>query len=213
MLINNILELIFPSKCIWCKAYGWHICDKCELKLIRNRSKIKIPWIKEVFVPYRYSDNRLLEWCFANIKYSGKYAKCEFIAKKMAIEVDKHLGAKYLILVPVPLHPERKKKRWFNQAEKIADIVMQKLKNHNAIVLNLLERIRNTDFQSGKTKNERSENVKWAFIALKRNIWEATIVLVDDILTTWSTLHECARELKKLYKWDIYAIAWASDHG
>jgi ComF family protein len=101
-------------------------------------------------------------------------------------------------LVPVPLHRSRLRDRHFNQAEEIS----RALSRLTAMpVLNALERTRGTSTQTLLNRRQRMENLRGAF-ALTRagEKYLATdasgVVLVDDVLTTGSTVHECAQTLR-----------------
>jgi competence protein ComFC len=96
-------------------------------------------------------------------------------------------------VVPVPLHPLRKREREFNQAEILADRLARK---NNLTVLNALQRIRYTVTQTHFDRRRRMENLRNAF-DLRRGslVLGQDLLLVDDVLTTGSTLDECARVL------------------
>ena len=96
-------------------------------------------------------------------------------------------------LTPVPLHPLRLRERGFNQAELIARRIAAVLDNK---VLLALRRIRNTPQQAKFDRNKRLENVKGAFrIVPRTDLSGKTVAIVDDVLTTGSTINECAAQL------------------
>lgn len=111
------------------------------------------------------------------------------------------------IIVPVPLHPTRQRERGFNQAELLAKILSV---NRRLPVLSALERIRYTTTQTAFDRAERMENLRGAF-RLRKNIVvrDSRVLLVDDILTTGSTLSECARVLREAGAQSVYAITAA----
>jgi ComF family protein len=103
-------------------------------------------------------------------------------------------GRRIDLVVPVPLHPARKRERGFNQAELLAQI----LSTRAALPFgNVLERIRYTTTQTAFDRAERMENLHNAF-RLRKNadVRGLRVLLIDDVLTTGSTLSECARVLK-----------------
>ena len=102
-------------------------------------------------------------------------------------------GRRFDIVVPVPLHPARKRERGFNQAELLAEILSARagLAMHAA-----LERIRYTTTQTAFDRAERMENLRDAFrLRKKAHVRGLRVLLIDDVLTTGSTLSECARVL------------------
>jgi len=98
-------------------------------------------------------------------------------------------------LIPVPLHRVRMIKRGFNQAYELASHISRTL----SIPLHTggLRRGRNTHAQSGLNRQQRRRNVRGAFYWRGRKVPPAHIALVDDVMTTGTTVSECARVLKK----------------
>ena len=103
-------------------------------------------------------------------------------------------GRRFDLIVPVPLHPARERERGFNQATLLAELLSGRI----AVPLRfVLERIRYTTTQTAYDRAERMENLHNAFrLRKKMNVRELRVLLIDDVLTTGSTLSECARILK-----------------
>jgi competence protein ComFC len=110
-------------------------------------------------------------------------------------------------IVPVPLHPARFRERGFNQAELLATILGKRI----TLTLSLaLERIRYTRSQTAFDRIDRMENLRGAFRLRKRmNVRGLQVLLVDDILTTGSTLSECARVLREAGARSVHAVTAA----
>jgi len=120
---------------------------------------------------------------------------------------DPRLSSRHFdLVVPVPLHPTRLRERGFNQAELLAKILAQK-----KIPLGCaLERIRYTTTQTAFDRVERMENLRGAFRLRKKiGVRGLHVLLVDDILTTGSTLSECARVLREAGARSVYAVTAA----
>ena len=97
--------------------------------------------------------------------------------------------------IPVPLHPTRLREREFNQATVLAKLLS---KQTGKPVLDCLQRTRYTPTQTRFDRNERMENLHNAFILRKNsNVQNMHLLLIDDVLTTCSTVNECSRVLKK----------------
>ena len=120
---------------------------------------------------------------------------------------DPRLRRHFDLVVPVPLHPARLRERGFNQAELLAKILVQKI----SIPLGCaLERIRYTTTQTAFDRVERMENLRGAFRLRKKiGVRGLHVLLVDDILTTGSTLSECARVLREAGAQSVYAVTAA----
>ena len=99
-------------------------------------------------------------------------------------------------LIPVPLHPTRKRERGFNQSGEIA--------RHFSRIVGIpvaqhwLLRTRPTKVQAGLTRRERRHNVSGAFAMSKQaDVDGKTVLVIDDVFTTGATLNECARILRQ----------------
>lgn len=206
----GILYTLYPPKCVICtdiipvgKRKNF-LCDNC---------KKNIPW-KENFIqneicpeenfvfdfgmsPFLYRDLRksIHFFKFNGNKYFGLgFGKLmwEYFSKNyinMIDEID--------MLIPVPIHKKKMKKRGFNQSDIIAD-EFSRLSNIPCRK-DILMRNRNTIPQSLlKSRKERKKNLENAFtVILKDDIENKNIILIDDIYTTGETVNECARELYK----------------
>jgi len=107
--------------------------------------------------------------------------------------------AEAVLLIPVPLHRIKQRFRGFNQSELIADSAARHLDRARFSVHGgILRRVRPTVSQTGLTRHQRRENVRGAFAVAKPDqLRDRTIVLIDDVYTTGTTLNECARVLRK----------------
>lgn len=113
-------------------------------------------------------------------------------------------------LVPIPLHPQRKRLRTYNQAEELMNELIKNRKAYHYV--NALKRIRSTDSQTGLTRSERLQNLKKAFVInekTKNLIQDQSIVLVDDVLTTGATAEACTQVLLKngAKEVDVFTVA------
>ena len=104
-------------------------------------------------------------------------------------------------IVPVPLHPRKRRRRGFNQAHLMVarwPRYLQEEDNDNRVNLmtNILQRVRFTASQTGLERKQRQRNIKGAFkIKAGENLQKGSILLIDDVFTTGATVTECARVL------------------
>ena len=116
-------------------------------------------------------------------------------------------GARFDLIVPVPLHPARERERGFNQATLLAELLARQV---DVPLRDVLERIRYTTTQTAYDRAERMENLHDAFrLRKKMNVRELRVLLIDDVLTTGSTLSECARVLKEAGAISVHAATAA----
>lgn len=116
-------------------------------------------------------------------------------------------GRRFDLIVPVPLHPARQRERGFNQAELLA----RELHRSSRLPMrNVLQRTRYTTTQTQFDRNQRMENLRGAF-RLRRgsNVQDLRMLLVDDVLTTGSTLSECASVLREAGALSVHAATAA----
>ena len=115
------------------------------------------------------------------------------------------------LIVPVPMHPKKKRQRGYNQAELVAKEAARILEKE--IRTDILLKIQNTKPQILLKREERLRNLEGAFKVNDNNIIEKNhnkrILLVDDVLTTGTTINTCARILKESGFSSVYALVIA----
>lgn len=132
------------------------------------------------------------------LKYADRLDTAAGIGRIMAQAGRDLLADDGAILVPVPLHRRRLVSRRFNQAAVLAGAIARQ--SSHDLCLDALRRTRATPRQQGLSAKGRARNMKGAFdIPTKRRdvVRGAHIILIDDVLTTGSTLKACARRLKR----------------
>ena len=124
-----------------------------------------------------------------------------------ALDDERLRDVSFDLIVPVPLHPARQRERGFNQASLLAGSLSAEISLPSRPVL---ERIRYTTTQTALDRSERMENLHNAF-RLRKNadVRGLRVLLIDDVLTTGSTLSECARVLKRAGAISVYAATAA----
>lgn len=199
--IKNIVNgIITPSFCMYCKLFSNNIEVFCYICC----EKIK----PIVSVDVRITHNTVLK-VFALSDYKDPLKKL-ILAKGSADIIASYQLGKLLstmpqitllecnLIVPIPLHWSRYAWRGYNQAEEIAKAIG---KRKDVPVVNLLKRVKRTLFQSEIAHFQRPENVKDAFVLSRTAIEKYKnrhILLIDDLMTTGSTLKSAAKELLKL---------------
>ncbi len=115
------------------------------------------------------------------------------------------------LLIPVPLHNSRRRSRGFNQAELIAHAAAKRMSPRLEVASGILLRQRDTISQVGLSREERIENVRDAFrVSDRATLYQGrTLIVVDDVMTTGTTLSECARVLKQAGAERVWAVTVA----
>ncbi len=131
------------------------------------------------------------------VKRDGREEFVRFFSRQMAVNWSGFLRqVEPECIVPVPLHPSKQRRRGFNQAELLAEALGEEIK---LPVRLLLRKIKRTKEQKSLNKNQRKKNVADAFAVDEDAIGEsvpASVLLLDDVSTTGSTLTACAKVLK-----------------
>jgi ComF family protein len=142
-----------------------------------------------------------------------KYNKREYLRRPLANWLAETLDDPRIIatpidaLVPVPLHSTRLRERGYNQAQLLAELLAA---DYHFPVLQSLQRIRRTETQTSFDRAQRMENLHDAFhVGNNAAVKNKHLVLVDDVLTTGSTLNECARVLHRAGAASVRAICVA----
>ena len=136
------------------------------------------------------------------LKYDGRRTVAGPLARLIRIHCVGVLEGADL-LVPVPLHRRRRRRRGFNQADAIARSIGLPARA-------LLRRVRATPSQTDLPAAQRHANVRGAFrLAWRADVSGLRIVLVDDVCTTGATLESCARVLREAGAADVRAVTVA----
>lgn len=218
---DALLDLLFPPHCTLCRAptpRGEHLCPSCRAKA----KALTGPLCSVCSTPYpgqidgSFVCSACRERCFAfdcavsHYRSTGpvrelihrlKYQRAVHLRGVLAGWLAEALEDPRLQsplpdrLVPVPLHPARQRERGFNQARLLAE----SLSRQTGIPLaDCLRRIRFTPSQTRLDRSERIENLRDAFqMRQNSSVENLHLLLIDDVLTTGSTVDACARVLKE----------------
>ena len=193
-LVTRLLDLLYPRACANCGRIGessW--CSACLESLTADR-----------FRPIeRTLDDRLtviaggsLDGVLRKAIHAFKFDGARELAGVLGAIVDEALiaaGVSADIVVPVPLHPRRERWRGYNQSALLALAVAANL--NAACDVGLLSRTRYTAPQVGRDARSRREAVDGAFLSLRESLAGLRVLLIDDVVTTGSTLSACGRAL------------------
>jgi ComF family protein len=221
--LRKLVEVFFPSHCLYCEKIinkDSLFCGDCWLKLqfitdpkckicsypfeieishmspLCSKCLIKKPSYDKSIVIFRY--NPFIKKIIGDLKYRDK----NFLAKKFAKILHEKIRseiATYDLIVAVPLHQKRLRKRKFNQAVLLCRELLKFFPKKN-FYPDFLIRVKNTKPQVELRKKEREKNLKRAFLVNKKyrdEVMGKKILLVDDVMTTGATLENCAKELKR----------------
>ena len=135
------------------------------------------------------------------LKYESVLPVAPALGRMLASSIAELLpgcGEALPLIVPVPLHKSKRSERGFNQAELIARAAVKRLRQPIEVATGVLVRQRATISQVGLSREQRIANMSDAFrVRAPRHVRGRTVIVVDDVMTTGTTLSECARVLKQ----------------
>ncbi len=211
-MIDSLLNFIFPVACVVCGAQVFErrysaVCPLCWNRL----SQVAPPICPRCGMPAvaiegpcgrcRTGENVfdfarsavLFNDCAREIVHHLKYSDRVSLAKPIGRMLRELMNRELFtarVVIPVPLHRSRERERGFNQAELIAKELAL------PVDARLLRRRKKTPTQTGLSRSERARNLTAAF-ELRGIVAGKNVLIVDDVLTTGSTMNEIARVLKR----------------
>ncbi|MEK7141736.1 MAG: ComF family protein, partial [Patescibacteria group bacterium] len=215
----NLLDLIFPKRCLGCWRFGNYFCDRCAstIRAIQQSDTIcpicERPAIGGITHP-RCQTKYSLDGLTSIFRYDGiiknavkslKYRRVTDLANEFInlipppffLEVTK-LQTNKATLIPIPLHPSRYRDRGFNQAEVLGKRIADRL--NIPIQTDILRRVKKTTPQvEMKDRKERLQNMKDVFSIHNSQfiIHNSSIILFDDVFTTGATMRAAGETLKR----------------
>ncbi len=191
-------------------------CPRCGAAMTNTASLLcgqclqHPPHFDQAIVPYRYAPP--LNGFVTGLKFHGQLAAARLLAgllqQTLSENLEKGIYELPECVVPVPLHPGRLRTRGFNQAVELSRPVARQLQL--PLEIHGVRRQRNTRPQSELQRQARQRNIRHAF-KVRDNFQYKHIALVDDVITTGSTVNELARVFKKagVRRVDVWAVARA----
>lgn len=196
-MISRLIALLFPAKCVLCKRLlskdETHFCRQCRTECDEfTKSKRKFPFVAQWTGIWYYSGNVKNSIC--RFKFSNARSYATAYAQRLALRLQQEDMPAFDLLSWVPVSPQRKRARGYDQGELLAQALAREL---GCCCEQTLCKIRNTPPQSGITvAAKRRANVQGAYRVMDPALIRGKrILLLDDVLTTGSTLSECAKTL------------------
>jgi ComF family protein len=206
----GLVHLFYPRLCEGCNKplLGSEdvLCLGCGLQLPKTayhdiedndtatRLAGRVPFIYATSFAY-FTNDGLLQHLLHGLKYTNKKEIGIYLGKQFANDLLKNDWIRSIdVIVPVPLHAKKEAARGYNQSVLIGEGMSEVL--HIPLVADKLIRTRQTESQTQKTRSQRLENMKDAFLVMDAaTLTGKHILLIDDVLTTGATLEACALAL------------------
>ncbi len=230
----GILTILFPSTCVGCGALGPQICARCSLKMrITPTPRClscgnSLSALEQCPLCTGRRESLYISSCWnyeavvAKAIWSLKYKRNKELVVELCSRMSPHTltnlfqikaGRREAVFIPVPLHENREKERGYNQSSLLA----QTLSTATSIPTETkaIVRVKETKPQAKcSSKTQRIQNIQKAFkLAKPALLREKTIILVDDVVTTGSTVREIVREIRKERVGNVFVFCLAREEG
>jgi ComF family protein len=211
-MFRDFINLLYPPACKGCGSVlleqECFVCTCCLYNMARTNfhtdpenPMAQVFWgrvyVESAAAMYYFEKGSKCRKILHQIKYRGQKEMAFYFGSVYASDLFR--AGKFTdtdIIVPVPLHADREKKRGFNQSEWFARGLAAIF--CKPVIGNVLVRHTGTETQTSKSRRERWENVKNSFsVSFPDEIENRHVLLVDDVVTTGATLESCAIALLK----------------
>ena len=215
MILDHILDLFFPPRCVFCGTVlplgGGDLCAACEKHLpFIEDSKVLRKIGKYTCAVTFYYEGAVQQGIRA-MKFRGRRNRAVRFAPYLARTAAEHLSGEFDAVTYVPVHFLRRMGRGFDQSRLLAKAVAD---TWAAKLLTTLRKKRNNPPQSTvKSREERRKNVQNAYEVVDPDAFRGKrLLLIDDVVTSGSTLCACADELLAAGAHSVVCLALAGGH-
>ena len=218
-------ELLFPKLCVWCNTSWSYICWSCNKKLIphpeicifchqasggwKTCHRCLYGWYDLDGCIVWFSYDGIMKQCIKALKYRHRYSYTWLLAQKLSLllEISPHHLLTNSSITYVPSHRWRRYiVKWYNQSQLLAEAVAS---STTIPFIKTITKKHHTASQVWLNRDQRKNNLTDAFSRNNRGDrtdQQKTIIIVDDVVTTGSTLNELARTIKTNNPW--YTVRW-----
>ena len=219
-LNSKLLTQFLPPHCISCSAQGAYLCKTCKKRLnphpeicpychrfspnyvtCLDCKTTQKTYLEGIIIPFSYEEE--MKRIILKVKYFHKKDMVNFLAERLTLAVQinqtimTHIDKGKTIITYVPSHRYRRIFiKGYNQSELLARALAQQL---NIPYAPILYKKKYTRSQAQLNKIQRNKNLENAFQLYTNAEWQETIIIVDDVTTTGSTLNSMAKVIKSKY--------------
>lgn len=204
--MEQVLDLLFPPRCAGCEKVDTVWCAACQSEL----DAIEFPPLRALEPDSRLTaiaatgpHEGILQKAIWSLKFENGRALAVPLGERLSRRLQEQDWTIDMI-VPVPLNTKRLRQRGYNQSQLIAQVISA---SHSILLMpQAIDRAVDTRSQVGLNMQERKENMKGVFRADPQAVANKTILLIDDVCTTGSTLEACAQAALDAGAAAVYAL-------
>lgn len=206
-MLSDFISLLFPKCCIvsgeplakgeeYLSLSTVHKLPRYNVQTTNEKLTHKFSGlvkVEHVWAYYKYNKKSSVQKLLQQIKYKNRPEVGRLTGKWFGESIAR-LNPKIDIIVPIPLHPSKKRKRGYNQSDYIAEGMAEALQKE--WLPDVMERTVNTATQTKKGRRERFENTSNIYrVSKPGKIVGKSVLVVDDVITTGATVGQCAELL------------------
>jgi competence protein ComFC len=204
-----LLDFLFPRSCLLCRKGGVCFCASCRCKMPPDTT----PMVHDTISVWQY-DHETVRKALWELKYRGKRGLARDLAESLHDKIFETLAEEELfqnpagneanagtyVVIPIPIHQDRRKERGYNQSELLAKELARLNPSLFTLEPNVLFKTKPTPSQvSVKDRTKRLKNIRGSFTARHaEKVRGKNIIIIDDITTTGATLGEARRIILNL---------------
>ena len=230
-MFNLLKDLIAPKKCYSCNK-EWHfLCEECLSKMsnfepicylckgksdyfnVHNNCKENVYYDKIIILSHY--KNKIISKLIKDLKFYSKKDIAEdfwYYLSELFFENEIYKNTNDYIIIFPPMWFFKKLKRWYNHSEILAKIISKK--TNIELWKWFIKKIKITRQQSKLSRKDRLVNLKDSFKIAKNKIDKIdneTVIIVDDVISTWTTINEISKILKEVWVKKVIWLIIASD--
>lgn len=224
--IQDIVNLTIPHTCAYCRvvitrpAVG--LCTNCINKIevlikgcddaITQRLGKQQSEVSRGIALMYFEQHGVSQHLIHKIKYHNGEHIARYWGRRLGrllLNIEIHSSIKSSMLIPVPMHKRRKRKRGYNAPLHIAYGIQEVIGYRAFVSDSVLVRVKHNKSQTSADFNQRYQRLTASFHANPLTSQPDAIILVDDVMTSTSTISHCTAALQKVFSGPIYAAALA----
>lgn len=203
-LLNNLIDLIFPARCVGCGRVDSHWCKYCAAETAKSPAIIPLNLTYPLIASATTATHKgKLRRAINALKYENALPLGDVLAARLERALQQ-TNWTFDTIIPLPLHTQRQRERGYNQAYIIATALSKRV--GVPVDTQAVTRSRNTRSQVGLSREERKMNVHRAFQANSSALYNHRVLIIDDVCTTGSTLISCAGAIHDAGANRVYAL-------